>query len=105
MGNGGEARQVQGPANQMPEGTHPQGPGPPNPTRKRKWTPQEVLPEYEGPRLTGGQELHRLFATSAQGCPILTQEDLPRLPQAKSGQGSQEAAGGAHQSRDLGTRP
>eukprot|EP00972_Heterocapsa_arctica_P047027 6939942-Heterocapsa_arctica.AAC.1 len=49
---------------------------------KKKWVAQEVQPPYEGPRLTGGEELRRLFAIQAQAFPTLTEEDLPRLPQA-----------------------
>eukprot|EP00972_Heterocapsa_arctica_P096764 14276893-Heterocapsa_arctica.AAC.1 len=84
---------------------HPQGAGTPRPSPKRKLIPQEVVPEYEGPRLTGGQELRRLFATPARECPPLTQEDLPRLPQAQGGQGSQEAARRPQKTGDPGLRP
>eukprot|EP00972_Heterocapsa_arctica_P040698 5999045-Heterocapsa_arctica.AAC.1 len=66
--------------------------------------PQEVLPEYEGPRLTGGQELCRRFATPARECPQLTQEELPRLTQAKGGQGPQGAAGMPQKTADTGPR-
>eukprot|EP00972_Heterocapsa_arctica_P087937 12966951-Heterocapsa_arctica.AAC.1 len=67
--------------------------------------PQEVVPEYVGPRLSGGQELSRLFATPARVCPRLTQEDLPRLPKAKGGHGPQEVAGRPQTLFDQGLRP
>eukprot|EP00972_Heterocapsa_arctica_P056272 8301975-Heterocapsa_arctica.AAC.1 len=104
MNHGEEARPVPGPDSRRPESPKPRDQGPSQTTPKRKWIPQEVLPEYEGPRLTGGQELRRLFAAPAQVCPLLTQEDLPRLPQAKGDQGNPEGERGAQRPRDFGAR-
>eukprot|EP00972_Heterocapsa_arctica_P108373 15961954-Heterocapsa_arctica.AAC.1 len=78
MRPGEEASPVQGPANQRPAIMTPQGAGTPGPPPKRKMVPQEVVPEYVGPRISGGQELARLFATQARERPSLTQEDFPR---------------------------
>eukprot|EP00972_Heterocapsa_arctica_P101145 14908512-Heterocapsa_arctica.AAC.1 len=72
---------------------------------KRKLVPREVVPEYDGPPLTGSQELRRLFATKPAGRPLATQEEFPRLTRAKAGPGKQEAAVVPQEEFILGTRP
>eukprot|EP00972_Heterocapsa_arctica_P027089 3984030-Heterocapsa_arctica.AAC.1 len=69
MRPGEESGPVQGTANQRPATIVPQGAGTPGRAHKRQMVPQEVVPDHEGPRLTGGQELRRLFATQAREGP------------------------------------
>eukprot|EP00972_Heterocapsa_arctica_P047102 6949702-Heterocapsa_arctica.AAC.1 len=63
--------------------------------------PQEVGPEYQGPRLSGGQELCRLFATPARDGPQLSQEAFPRLTLATE-PGVQEGASRPQTTTDPG---
>eukprot|EP00972_Heterocapsa_arctica_P092468 13639052-Heterocapsa_arctica.AAC.1 len=54
--------------------------------------PRGVLPESDGPRLTGSQELRRLFAVNpAQKLP-LSLEEFPRLARARTAPLAQEEA-------------
>eukprot|EP00972_Heterocapsa_arctica_P100321 14794334-Heterocapsa_arctica.AAC.1 len=68
-GGGEEAGVAQGTEQQVPPPNSQHGPvrnvtGP-----KPRVTAQKVVPEYVGPRLTGGQELAILFAASAREPP------------------------------------
>eukprot|EP00972_Heterocapsa_arctica_P039992 5890895-Heterocapsa_arctica.AAC.1 len=62
-GHVGEASSAQGLEHAITDDIRPQVGGAAGRPPKRKIVPQEVMPEYEGPRLSGGQELCRLFAT------------------------------------------
>eukprot|EP00972_Heterocapsa_arctica_P049793 7325937-Heterocapsa_arctica.AAC.1 len=103
-GNVGDAGPGQGPANGIHVDARPQEEGLARGPPQRKLVPQEVAPAYDGPRLTGGQELRRLFAAQVRDRPPESQEAFPRLTVA-SRKNAQEDDFGTQPAAEGGLRP
>eukprot|EP00972_Heterocapsa_arctica_P061913 9126663-Heterocapsa_arctica.AAC.1 len=65
---------------------------------KKRLVPQEVSTPHEGPRVSSGHELRRLFAPQERERPPATLEEFPRLTRARVH--SQEAPNGTQLGAD-----